>query len=63
MKKVLFLLAIAYIAACNEPINVTGKTDPQATTSGTLGTVKANNQMPAFDTPARRNRVDTLRKQ
>jgi len=54
MKKVLLLLAIAAIVSCNEPLQVTGKTDPQATTSGTLGSAKAENQMPALDTPANR---------
>ena len=62
MKIVIFLLAIGYLAACNQPLKVTGKTDPQATTSGTLGSVKATNQMPALDTPVNRNRVDTVRK-
>jgi hypothetical protein len=63
MKKVIFLLALGYLFSCNEPLEVTGKTDPQATTSGTLGSVKASNQMPALDTPANKNRVDTSRKQ
>ena len=63
MKKVILFLSIGVVAACNEPLQVTGKTDPQATTSGTLGSVKANNQMPALDTPANKNRVDSERKQ
>ena len=62
MKTVFFLLAIGYFAGCNQPLKVTGKTDPQATTSGTLGSVKASDQMPALDTPTNRNRVDTVKK-
>lgn len=62
MRKAIFVLAIASLAACNEPLNVTGKTDPQATTSGTLGSAKAQNQLPALDTPRTNNRVDTVRK-
>ena len=63
MKKVLLLLAIAAIVSCNEPLQVTGKTDPQATTSGTLGSAKAEKQMPALDTPANRNKVNSAKKQ
>jgi hypothetical protein len=61
MRKVILLLAIAGIAACSEPIRITGKTDEQATTSGTLGSVKANNQMPdrRLDT-SRRAKADTV---
>jgi hypothetical protein len=62
MKKAIFLLALAYATACNEPLTVTGRTDPQQTTSGTMGSVKANNQMPALDTPNVRRRVDTTRR-
>lgn len=62
MKKLIALAAIGFLSACNEPINVTGKSDPQATTGGTMGSVKANNQMPALDTPATRNRPDTMRR-
>ena len=63
MKKAIVLLVIAYLSSCNEPLEVTGKTDPQATTSGTLGSVKASNQMPALDTPVNKKRVDTIRRQ
>lgn len=63
MKKLILIAAIGITAACNEPLTVTGKTDPQATTSGTMGSVKANNQMPTVDTPNARRRVDTVRKQ
>jgi hypothetical protein len=60
MKPLIFLLIVSIFAACGEPLQVTGKTDQQATTSGTLGSVKANNQMPerTIDTPAGA-RVDT----
>jgi hypothetical protein len=63
MKKTVVLLSIAFIWSCNEPVNITGKTDPQNTTSGTMGSVKANNQLPNFDTPAVNTRPDTLKKQ
>lgn len=61
MKKVIPLLLIGSIAACNEPLTVTGKTDSQQTTSGTMGSVKANNQMPdrTIDSSAR-NRPDSI---
>jgi len=61
MKKAILLFAMIYLVACNEPLQVTGKTDQQATTSGTLGSVKANNQMPdrTIDTPAG-VKVDTI---
>lgn len=63
MKKLIAITAIGLITACNEPINVTGKTDRQETTSGTMGSVKANNQMPAIDTPDARRRVNTTKRQ
>lgn len=54
MKKIIALLIVGSIAACSEPLQVTGKTDPQQTTSGTLGSVRAANQMPdrTIDSPA-----------
>ncbi len=55
MKRVILLLIIGYIAACSEPLEVTGRTDPQQTSSGTMGSVRANNQMPdrTIDSPGR----------
>jgi hypothetical protein len=37
---------IIIITACSNPVHVTTTTDPQATTSGTLGAVRAENQLP-----------------
>lgn len=61
MKKAIFLVLGWAIAACNEPLQVTGKTDPQQTTSGTMGSVRANNQMGdrTIDSPGR-SLPDTL---
>lgn len=61
MKRVMLLIMIGTMAACNEPLGVTGKTDAQQTTSGTMGSVRANNQMPdrTIDSPGR-NIPDTL---
>lgn len=63
MKKVILLLAVGYVAACKSPLTVTGKTDPQQTTSGTMGSVRASNQLPALDTPNTRRVIDTTRRQ
>jgi hypothetical protein len=42
----LFIFIIIIITACSNPVHVTTTTDPQATTSGTLGAVRAENQLP-----------------
>lgn len=64
IKKIILLLAIVNIAACGRPLTITGKTDRQATTSGTLGSLKANNQLPegTMDTTNRR-KANTNNKQ
>jgi hypothetical protein len=63
MKQLLgiWIIAVVYVSACNEPLQITTKTDPQTTTSGTLGSEKASNQMPErrIDTPAG-VKVDTM---
>lgn len=63
MKNFFILIVVATMFACSKPLRVTGKTDVQATTSGTMGSVKASNQMPALDTPVNKNRIQTLKKQ
>jgi hypothetical protein len=64
MRKVFLLFVILWSLACTEPLKVTGKTDQQATTSGTLGSVKANNQMPdrTIDSSSVRKADSTLRR-
>jgi hypothetical protein len=48
------------ISACGNPIHVTTRTDAQATTSGTLGGVRAENQLPRRSVDSART-IDTTR--
>ncbi len=46
MKKLNTLLILIFAFSCNEPMQVTGHPDDRAATSGTLGSAKAENQLP-----------------
>jgi hypothetical protein len=48
------------VTACGNPMHVTTRTDPQATTSGTLGGVRAENQLPRRSVDSART-IDTTR--
>ena len=71
MKKILFPSMILVLASCSTPGPVTGKVDPNITTSGTLGSVKATDRatdqrLPAPKMPLPKNdslpvKKDTLR--
>jgi hypothetical protein len=60
MKKLFTLLILIFAFSCNEPMQVTGHPDDRAATSGTLGSAKAENQLPnaAGDSA---NHADTLK--
>ncbi|WP_207497141.1 hypothetical protein [Aridibaculum aurantiacum] len=63
MKTLIYILFIICLAACGRPIDVTSRPNAHTATSGTLGSAKFNNQLPAgtMDTLARNvPRTDTL---
>lgn len=59
MKNIFALLILIFAIACSEPMQVTSNPDDHSATSGTLGSAKAENQLPnaTRDTPAR---IDTI---
>ncbi len=60
MKKLCTLLILIFAFSCNEPMQVTAHPDDRAATSGTLGSAKAENQLPnAISDSA--NHTDTVR--
>lgn len=46
MKKLLTFLMLLFVFACNEPMQVTAHPDAHSSTSGTLGSAKAENELP-----------------
>jgi len=60
MKKLFTLLILIFAFSCNEPMQVTGHPDDRAATSGTLGSAKAENQLPNV-TGDSANHADTLK--
>lgn len=46
MKKLFTLPMVIFAFSCNGPMQVTGRPDDRAATSGTLGSAKAENQLP-----------------
>jgi hypothetical protein len=54
------VLITLIITGCGNPMHVTTRTDPQATTSGTLGGVRAENQLPHRSVDSVRT-IDTTR--
>lgn len=55
-KSFCFLIALAVVASCSEPLQVTANPDKTSATSGTLGSVKASDgviPLPADSLPAR----------
>lgn len=46
MKKLFALLMLIFALACSEPMQVTAHPDDHSATSGTLGSAKAENQLP-----------------
>lgn len=61
MKRIFALLMLLSVIACNEPMNITAHPDDRAATSGTLGSAKAENQLPNNDHDST-TRADTSRK-
>lgn len=59
MKKLFTLLIVIFAFSCNEPLRVTGRPDDRAATSGTLGSSKAENQLPN-ETRDTASRADTV---
>ena len=59
MKKLFALSLLICGFSCNEPMQVTGKPDDRSATSGTLGSAKAENELPN-ETRDTTNRVDSL---
>lgn len=60
MKKLFTLLIAFFVFSCNGPMQVTGHPDDRAATSGTLGSAKAENQLPN-QTRDTVSRADTVR--
>ncbi len=60
MKKLFALLLLISAFACNGPMQVTGNPDDHSATSGTLGSAKAENQLPdeTRDTTARADTIN-----
>ncbi len=59
MKKLFALFMLLFSLACNEPMQVTGHPDERAATSGTLGSAKAENELPN-ETRDTTNRADSV---
>lgn len=59
MKKLFTLLMLLFAFSCNEPMQVTAHPNDRAATSGTLGSAKAENQLPN-STSDSANHADTI---
>ncbi len=59
MKNIFSLLILIAAVACNEPMQVTSNPNDQSATSGTLGSAKAENQLPN-ETRDTATRIDTI---
>ena len=59
MKGLISFLILMFIAACNEPMQVTSNPDDRSATGGTLGSANSENQLPN-ETRDTANRMDTV---